>query len=223
VKEKAKLIDELTAKDKLIENLNKQTESLKGETSGSECDLKVMKKNLKAREKELYDLKKENETLKENVDASKSDCKMLSAQLKKYEKNEIKKSKIKQSLTQNQIQFPCEICPKKFDSSAKLKVHVKLEHYTNNSSQTYDISQETKVTQTSDKIRTDKNIQASAADDEIVTIEFQQFSCFYCDREILSELNMLEHRTLCHGVSDFPSLFSLPVRCPTHMKRKHTD
>ena len=67
VMEKAKLVLQLTSKDKLNENLHKENESIKAEISDYDRDLKLMKKNLKTKDKELYDLKKESETLKENL------------------------------------------------------------------------------------------------------------------------------------------------------------
>ena len=59
----------------------------------------------------------------------------------------------------------------------------------------------------------DKNLETSEA--EFNSKECQKYQCFYCDKEIVSEENMLDHRQRCHGASEYPSLFSLPVRCPT--------
>ena len=52
-----------------------------------------------------------------------------------FEKDELKKVRqVKE--TQNIKEFPCDICPKKFESSVKLNVHVKLDHCKANLSQT---------------------------------------------------------------------------------------
>ena len=216
MKENGELVKKLASNEKLIENLKQESEVLKEEISGLDCDVKALKKNVKFKEKELYDLNKESKTSMEKLETAKSDLKILSAQVKKFEKDELKKSKVKQVKdTQNNLEFPCEFCHKKFEFQVKLQVHVKLDHYVANSSQTNEILVEAKSAQTSEKNRIDKIVQTqtTAPDDTEVTADFESYCCFYCNREISCEQNIDKHRGKCHGVSEFPSLFSLPVRC----------
>ena len=48
--------------------------------------------------------------------------------------------------------------------------------------------------------------------DVIEDDEFEKYSCFYCEKEIRSEEQLLEHIITCHGATDSPSLFSFPGR-----------
>ena len=67
----------------------------------------------------MHDLNKDNKTLSENMENLNMDLKMLAAQVKKFEKDELKKVRqVKE--TQNIKEFPCDICPKKFESCRPL-------------------------------------------------------------------------------------------------------
>ena len=107
---------------------------------------------------------------------------MLKAQVNKYEKEEVKKSKVRQEKEiHNNREFPCEVCPKKYESSVKLNVHVKLDHCKANSSQTDDILLETKSAQTRKEILIEKTVQTqtNAADvDKIIEMskEYEKYS-----------------------------------------------
>ena len=209
MEEKNNLDRRLTSSEELNDNIKNKNEELKVEVRDLDSNLKLMKKNMKTKEKELYDFKKENETFRENLEGAKSDLKRLSVQVKKYEKDGIKKSKVKQSKdTQNNMEFPCDICPNKYESPVQLRVHVKLDHCTTNSSQTEEIFLESK------SVQTREDIQIGNANQTFVTADFEIYSCFYCHKELVCEQDMNQHRLRCHGASDFPSLFSLPVRCP---------
>ena len=121
-----------------------------------------MKKRMKTKEKELYGFKKENESFKGNLEAAKIDLTKVSVQLRKYEKDEMKKSKVKQSKeTQNNREFPCDICSNKYESPVLPRVHVKLDHCRTNSSQI----EETKSSQTSEEIQIDKAVQTISTED----------------------------------------------------------
>ena len=48
--------------------------------------------------------------------------------------------------------------------------------------------------------------------EEVISKQFEKYPCFHCDKEIVSHLQSLEHRIICHGATDTPSLFSFPVR-----------
>ena len=69
-------------------------------------------------------------------------------------------------------------------TEVKLRVHIKLDHTTSNSSQTDDPMEEVKV--------------------------FAKYPCFYCDRNIASECQMKKHVLDCHGFhkTDLPVVSS---------------
>ena len=147
VKEKDEIERQLASRKKMNENLRQEGEALKADISALESDLKAITKINKIKDKEVHDLNKDNKTLSENMENLNMDLKMLAAQVKKFEKDELKKVRqVKE--TQNIKEFPCAICPKKFESSVKLNVHVKLDHCKANLSQTDEILVETKSAQT---------------------------------------------------------------------------
>ena len=251
VKEKDVIGRQLVSQESLNKNLRQEIEGLKADLSTLESDLKGMKKINKIKEKELHDINKENKTLRENFQASNRDLKILKAQVKKNEKDGLKKSNVSQvKEPQNNREFACEVCPQKFESSVKLNVHIKLDHFKANSTQTDEIFGETKSAQTRKDILIDKTIQTqpSAADAgeilrKVECNEYEKYKCFYCEKVIETEQHLLEHRESCHGATDTPSLFSFPVRprpllfkcgicglvasykevIVTHKKRKHKN
>ena len=196
--ETVKLKDKLVKQLGVDDTLKKENEGLKADIDNLDSDLKLVKKNVKSKEKELHDLKKSNEILNDNLEAAKSDFKMLSAKVKKHEKEENKKSKVNHSKdTQNNMEFHCELCPIMFESHVKLKVHVKLEHFKINSSQTDEIIQETKSSQTQQDMRISKKSQTLTPEKKETEDDFQVYSCFYCDREITSGKGLVDHRKSC--------------------------
>jgi hypothetical protein len=73
--------------------------------------------------------------ISENFETSNRYLKIVKAQVNKYAKTEQKISKVRQEKeTHNNKEFPCEVCNKKYESSVKLNVHVKLDHHKTNSS-----------------------------------------------------------------------------------------
>ena len=87
----------------------------------------------------------------------------------------------------------------------KLNVHVKLDHCKANSSQTDEILVDTKSSQTRKETLIDKTVQTQTNDG--MSKEYEEYSCFYCEKKITSELYLLEHRITCHGATENPSLF----------------
>ena len=87
-------------------------------------------------------------------------------------------------LNNNQSTIQCEICQQKFNSEVKLRVHIKLDHITSNSSQTDAPMEEVKV--------------------------FAKYPCFYCDRSIAGLCQMKKHVLECHGLhkTDLPAVSS---------------
>ena len=78
-----------------------------------------------------------------------------------------------------------------------MKDHTKRKHKTTSESET----------------QTNANSKTSAfqqTDDE--KTEFENYSCFYCENEITSDVNLIEHRLTCQGAAETPSLFSFQIR-----------
>ena len=83
----------------------------------------------------------------------------------------------------------------------KLNVHVKLDHCKANSSQTDEILVDTKSSQTRKETLIDKTVQTQTNDG--MSKEYEEYSCFYCEKKITSELHLLEPdmRIKVHGSS----------------------
>ena len=75
-----------------------------------------------------------------------------------------------------------------------------------NSSQTHEI-QEIKENHEKE-LEINKNMRIK----EEVSKPYEKYSWFYCKKEISSELQLLEHRVICHGATENPSLFSFPIK-----------
>ena len=110
--------------------------------------------------------------------------------------------------------FNCETCEEKFSSIVKLKVHVKLVHYRNSSSQT-----ELKVVETRGIQTIDDNTQPVSQMTISKNKYFEKYSCYYCGEGISSESQLTKHTESCHGTGDRHSLFSLRIRFPTSRSR----
>ena len=100
-----------------------------------------------------------------------------------------KENKAKQ--TQDRGEERCSKCEVKVDSLVKLKIHVSRDHL------------ETTSTQTECKEYDEKNVQTykhEISSEEIIEVEnekFLKFSCFYCDKKIQSEHELVDHRGKC--------------------------
>ena len=96
--------------------------------------------------------------------------------------------------------FECNFCDFKCASVSKLQSHMRTCHMRNFSSQT----QET--------IMVDKKMETDLIRDKQIGQVYETHQCFYCEKEIVSKKELVEHIVTCHGASETPSLFSLPVR-----------
>ena len=91
-------------------------------------------------------------------------------------------------------EFRCTLCDFNVESRAQLSQHIIYSHC---------------------KDQTCQTSQCDALTEPIESLILnEEYKCFYCDKEIENEKHLIEHRLNCHGVSETPSLFSLPVRCP---------
>ena len=105
------------------------------------------------------------------------------------------------------------MCDVRSESPSKLQIHVRVSHMKSSAMQTQEIQMNDKILQiVAKEFTNDKDVQSK---DEISSsAKYLNYPCFYCDKEIESEEHLLEHRIRCHGVSEKPSLFSLPIRPP---------
>ena len=79
---------------------------------------------------------------------------------------------------------------------------MRVHHTSHCQTQTSDVDSDVKITQTCDAILSEQDILK----------EYDHYLCFYCEQEITSEQQLLEHGITCHGATETPSLFSFPVR-----------
>ena len=102
----------------------------------------------------------------------------------------------------------CVVCGVFFLSEANLNDHMKRNHKLTLESptQTSTPSMISKFQQTIEIKKTVENKEEEMSD------KFEKYPCFYCDKEIVSRLQAIEHRIDCHGATDTPSMFSFPVR-----------
>ena len=199
IRERDELVKKVLKNDNRVNELELELKALKVESDSFGSSAKTLKKQLKEKDKIIHDLKEDNQKISDNNVTAKYEIKELNNTIKTHEK-EIRKIKGKEkndplnNLKAVTAEIKCEICENKFDSILKLKVHVRLSHNVNNNTQTDQVDLETKSVQT-------------------VQLETNQksYPCFYCHKQISSINHLKEHRLQCHGVSEFPSLFSLPI------------
>ena len=195
-----------------IQKLRTDNEELKASIGAAETIGKKTSKLLKLKERQIEDLKRENATVTEKLIHVQTDFENLTSKVNKEAKNE--KNKLKKDVMKNLkpsymlVHYECDQCDEKYESLCKLKSHIRTFHM------------KTFCTQTEEKTVEDKNVQCEreqlVSDKTFQTPEvkkeFENYPCFYCDKDIASELEALEHRVTCHGAADNPSLFSFPVR-----------
>ena len=85
--------------------------------------------------------------------------------------------------------YECDICSAYFIMETTLKDHIIRKHTPTSESG----SQTSKI----------------SLDEKTV---YEKYICFYCEKEIVSEVHLKEHRVNCHGATETPSLFSFTVR-----------
>ena len=104
----------------------------------------------------------------------------------------------------NLDEIECHRCDSKLPTVQNLRMHIRVNHMSHCQTQTASVDAEEKITQTCEL--------------ELLK-EIDQYRCFYCEQEISGEQYLLDHRITCHGATEIPSLFSLPVR-PTPLLYK---
>jgi chromosome segregation ATPase len=233
IKDNKTLLAEMMKKDKIIDSLKSVNKKLEEEHEISDDNHKATAKILKTKDKELYNMRKENETLTENLDRAVVELKELKNKVTKENKENQRKEKAqakKDTLNNLKESKPsdldCKMCDEKLESKVKLKLHIRAVHLKDEMSQTNEVVKESKLVQTlkmsqsTVQDRSTVQTQTDAADvDGIMEMskEYEKYSCFYCEKEIKSEVLLEEHRITCHGATDNPSLFSFPVRSVPHL------
>ena len=104
----------------------------------------------------------------------------------------------------------CEICDETLESDSKLKLHVRAVHLEDKMAQTKEIFHETKLVQTLKIPLPTSHDKSTETNHE--KKEFENYSCFFCENEITSEVNIIEHRVECKGATETPSFFSFQIR-----------
>jgi hypothetical protein len=66
--------------------------------------------------------------------------------------------------------------------------------------------------QTQETIMVDKKMETDLIRDKQIGQVYETHQCVYCEKEIVSKQELVEHIVKCHRASETPSLFSLPVR-----------
>ena len=211
---------------KKLKNLEAKIFSYREDNSKLENDLgqveknwKVLNKQAKEKDKEIYNLKKENKIDSDNLAELKLNFLNLSASVNKDKKKEEKKQKKRDSREfldnlrsdSKDFQFQCDFCDVKSESQVNLKKHIRFFHMKSSPAQTNNMLREDKSVET---YSGESNCHLDVKEKVLKNKDYENYRCFYCRTDILSEQNMLEHRLKCHGVSDKPSLFSLPIRPP---------
>jgi chromosome segregation ATPase len=205
------LESQLKQKEKTIELL--QSEKVTNETNleVAEKNCKTVKKKIKEKEKEVFDLKKENARVTNALELLKSDLVKVNKE-KKIEDKKLRKKEKKEILneTKQGIDVECDYCDKKLESPEQLRTHKQAVHTFSSVSQTEIHETCESFVQTKSVMLVHSYVQTS--DDEVFDVEIEKYLCFYCEQEITSEQQLLEHGITCNGATETPSLFSFPVR-----------
>ena len=142
---------------KKIEVLETKLSNCKDDKAKLECELEVAEKKMerlgqtiKEKDKTIYDLKKENNVISDNLSQIKSQCSTLSATVHRERKKEEKKLKKKESKdflenligNSQELNFQCNICDIRSESSSKLQSHVRVYHMKSSAMQTQEIQME---------------------------------------------------------------------------------
>ena len=187
--------------DNVIQKLKEEKDNLENELEASERNWKALKKADKSKDKETYDLKKENSKLTENILLVKNELTTFKCATNKEKKDfekKIKKLETVQSCLKSG--FQCVKCDKEAESLDALKAHERINHAQTNSTQTEEIIMVDKKVQSSQPlVICDTNAKKDFPSD--VAKEFKNYKCFYCERKIESEANLLDHKLKCHGIS----------------------
>ena len=205
----------LQKKVEQIQQLMKEKKELENALEFSEKNWKELNKVVKTKDKEIHDMNKEVKGLSE-VKREFDEFKATVNKEKKGLEKKRKKADKKECLDNLKV-FPhdnlqCNMCDVKKDSYDQLRNHERAIHMQSKSSETEGKEMEDK------SVQYEQNVVGVG---DIHTIEsenddfFESYACYYCEQDINSELHVRSHRLRCHGASKVPSLFSLPVRCPT--------
>ena len=218
-KEKKKLLDEISKKTVVIDKLKTVNENLEKEHEISETNFKHSAKIVKTKDKEIHNMKKENDAMKDSFGKVNIELKELQTKVNRENKEKQRKEKAqaKKGVLNNQKETKpsgpnCEKWDETLESDSKLKLHMQAVHLEDTMAQTKEIFHETKLVH----VQT-LNIPLPTSHDKSTETnhekpECENFSCFYCENEITSEVNLIEHRVTCQGASETPSLFSFQIR-----------
>ena len=126
----------------------------------AEDNSKKMSKVVKEKDKEIYNLKKDHSKNIVNFENIEQELKELKARVLRDEKELKKKSKKqeKKDIMKNLVdnievdEIKCDMCEYKFSSIQPLKMHVRVHHMRHSQTQTVDIRQEDKSSQSRESV-----------------------------------------------------------------------
>ena len=232
IKERNKLSLGTSSKVSVIEQLKQELDALKSELGSKDNEIKKNYKLMKVKEKEMHDLKKEHEKVKDDYVQVNRDFKELTAKVNKEEKDLKRKEKSKQKkdflnnlkTEAKQNEFTCDICENTFETTGKLKLHIRSIHLKNDSTQTEEKMLENKTVQTSSIEYT--CVKETQCPDEKMCLmkdkgsdtkprfKFETKSCSSCRNTFPSESHLIDHRKSCLGTKTQFSPLSNPTPFP---------
>ena len=202
-----KLYEEGKTKLKISED---QVTSLREELIGVKKGEKMAGLSVKKIEEEHEQLKQETMKLKEDILNNSKVMKVQNSEVEKLTKDneslEIKIEKLVIELSlQNKLEtveattYSCSSCSHKSKTELELQSHVKINHYFDKWSQSYD-----------SYFKKKKKVDVPVQTEEIKPAEsqFSEYLCFYCERKIKSLEELELHRMVCHenqsALTNFP-------------------
>ena len=188
-------------RDQVVDQVN---QNLAKELERAEKNWKDENKNVKAKEKEIYDLKKENDRISHHLGEIKTEHTSFLAKVNKEEKNrekKLKKSERKEFLENLTLKYECDRCDFRMETLEKLKHHKRNAHMKISSTQTEGIvTEEKSVQQNQSDYASEKSMQTiEDTSSNVSKSNMKDYSCFYCNKKIISEIYLMEHRKSCRG------------------------
>ena len=195
-KEMTRLEDKLREEKRKVKSLDEQIVTFRKEVLDIKSEKKSLSSKLKSLELEataagvqLVNMTQENEKLKELLKKETKTVEQKNYDIKSVlnEKDSLKErlevtlselstARIKREKEQIKVKEEkkqCTLCTLEFDAYSDLKNHLRTSHVKNKETQTF-------MTALSER-------------------KFEQYTCFYCDKMIISEQVLEAHKIACHG------------------------
>ena len=203
IKKVNQLTVEVSNKDKVIEDLMLEINTLKSDLNSKEKGSKDDKRVIKETQKVIHDFKRENERLKESLTSASTEVKDLKNQIKADQKETLKKAKAQEKKDHAKSlvteakpsDIPCNFC----ENTGSLRLHIVDAHA--KTTNTDDVETKETYTQTlpnNVKEENEKPVEFSAT-----KFELRKFKCDYCGYLFQTQSAMQEHRVGFHNASTY--------------------